>query len=39
LEFFIAMRMKSADWDAVLDLNLSGAFRCIQAVLPVVSSG
>jgi 3-oxoacyl-[acyl-carrier protein] reductase len=30
----LAVRMKSADWDAVLDLNLSGAFRCIQAVLP-----
>ena len=30
----LAVRMKSGDWDAVLDLNLSGAFRCIQAVLP-----
>ena len=30
----LAVRMKSGDWDAVLDLNLSGAFRCTQAVLP-----
>jgi 3-oxoacyl-[acyl-carrier protein] reductase len=30
----IAMRMKAADWDAVLDANLTGAFRCIQQVLP-----
>src|SRR5205823_4193683 len=30
----LAMRMKPADWNAVLDLNLSGAFRCIQQVLP-----
>jgi 3-oxoacyl-[acyl-carrier protein] reductase len=30
----LAMRMKPADWDLVLNLNLSGAFRCTQAVLP-----
>jgi 3-oxoacyl-[acyl-carrier protein] reductase len=30
----LAVRMKPADWDLVLNLNLSGAFRCIQAVLP-----
>jgi len=30
----IAVRMKPAEWDLVLNLNLSGAFRCIQAVLP-----
>ena len=30
----LAMRMKAADWDLVLNLNLAGAFRCAQAVLP-----
>jgi 3-oxoacyl-[acyl-carrier protein] reductase len=30
----IAMRMKPADWDLVLNINLNGAFRCTQAVLP-----
>lgn len=30
----LAVRMKPADWDLVLNLNLSGAFRCIQHVLP-----
>jgi 3-oxoacyl-[acyl-carrier protein] reductase len=30
----LAMRMKAADWDAVLNVNLNGAFRCIQQVLP-----
>ena len=30
----LAVRMKPADWDLVLNINLSGAFRCIQAVLP-----
>lgn len=30
----LAVRMKPADWDAVLGLNLDGAFRCIQQVLP-----
>jgi 3-oxoacyl-[acyl-carrier protein] reductase len=30
----LSMRMKPADWDLVLNINLSGAFRCIQQVLP-----
>jgi len=30
----LAVRMKPADWDLVLNLNLAGAFRCVQAVLP-----
>ena len=30
----LAVRMKPADWDTVLDLNLAGSFRCIQQVLP-----
>ena len=30
----LAVRMKQADWDLVLRLNLDGAFRCTQAVLP-----
>jgi 3-oxoacyl-[acyl-carrier protein] reductase len=30
----LAMRMKPADWDLVMNINLSGAFRCAQAVLP-----
>ena len=30
----LAMRMKRADWDAVIEANLSGAFFCIQQVLP-----
>jgi len=30
----LAVRMKAADWDGVLDLNLGGSFRCIQQVLP-----
>ena len=29
----LAMRMKRADWDAVLNTNLTGAFLCIQAVI------
>lgn len=29
----LALRMKKADWDAVLDVNLTGAFLCIQQVL------
>src|ERR1039457_4266613 len=31
-----AMRMKPADWALVLKLNLNGAFRCIQQVLPTM---
>src|SRR4051812_33150419 len=30
----LAMRMKAADWDAVIDVNLAGTFRCTQQVLP-----
>jgi 3-oxoacyl-[acyl-carrier protein] reductase len=30
----LAVRMKPADWDLVLNINLNGAFRCTQAVLP-----
>ena len=30
----LAVRMKPADWDRVLQINLYGAFRCVQAVLP-----
>jgi len=30
----LSMRMKRADWDAVLDTNLTGAFLCAQQVLP-----
>ena len=30
----LALRMKRADWDAVLTTNLTGTFLCIQQVLP-----
>jgi 3-oxoacyl-[acyl-carrier protein] reductase len=30
----LALRMKQADWDAVLQTNLTGAFSAIQQVLP-----
>src|SRR5262249_14726839 len=30
----LAVRMKADDWAAVLDINLAGAFRCVQQVLP-----
>jgi 3-oxoacyl-[acyl-carrier protein] reductase len=29
----LLMRMKREDWDAVLNINLTGAFNCSQAVL------
>jgi 3-oxoacyl-[acyl-carrier protein] reductase len=30
----LAIRMKPADWDLVLNINLTGAFRCAQAAMP-----
>ena len=30
----LALRMKRADWDAVLETNLTGAHLCIQQVMP-----
>src|SRR6266404_8277727 len=30
----LAMRMKPDDWNLVLQVNLTGAFHCIQQVLP-----
>ena len=30
----LALRMKRADWDAVIQTNLTGAHLCIQQVLP-----
>lgn len=30
----LAVRMKQADWDLVMRINLDGAFHCIQQVLP-----
>jgi 3-oxoacyl-[acyl-carrier protein] reductase len=30
----LLMRMKRQDWDAVLNTNLTGAFLCIQQVIP-----
>jgi 3-oxoacyl-[acyl-carrier protein] reductase len=32
----LAVRMKASDWDLVLSINLNGAFRCIQQVLPTM---
>jgi 3-oxoacyl-[acyl-carrier protein] reductase len=32
----LAMRMKLADWDLVMRINLDGAFQCCQQVLPVM---
>lgn len=32
----LAMRMKPQDWDIVLQINLTGAFQCIQQVLPIM---
>jgi 3-oxoacyl-[acyl-carrier protein] reductase len=33
----LLLRMKSADWDAVLDTNLKGAFLCTRAVAKIMS--
>jgi 3-oxoacyl-[acyl-carrier protein] reductase len=30
----LSLRMKQSDWDLVLEINLTGAFRCTQQVLP-----
>src|SRR5260370_37285309 len=30
----LSLRMKQADWDLVMNINLNGAFRCAQQVLP-----
>jgi 3-oxoacyl-[acyl-carrier protein] reductase len=30
----LVMRMKRADWDAVLQTNLTSAYLCIQAIIP-----
>lgn len=32
----LAMRMKAADWDLVLKVNLTGAFQVTQAVIPAM---
>jgi 3-oxoacyl-[acyl-carrier protein] reductase len=32
----LAVRMKPADWELVIDTNLQGSFLCIQAVLPTM---
>ena len=32
----LLLRMSEADWDAVLDTNLKGAFRCTKAVLRIL---
>jgi 3-oxoacyl-[acyl-carrier protein] reductase len=32
----LAVRMKPNDWDLVMQINLDGAFRCCQAVLPAM---
>jgi len=33
----LLLRMKNADWDAVLDTNLKGAFLCTRAVAKIMS--
>jgi len=32
----LLMRMKEADWDQVLDINLKGAFNCCKAVVKIM---
>jgi 3-oxoacyl-[acyl-carrier protein] reductase len=34
-----ATRLDRADWDRVLDTNLTGVFECIRAVLPAMAGG
>ncbi len=33
----LLLRMKEEDWDAVMSVNLKGAFYCIKAVLPLMT--
>jgi 3-oxoacyl-[acyl-carrier protein] reductase len=33
----LLIRMKEADWDAVLDINLKGVFHCTKTVLPAMT--
>lgn len=33
----LLLRMKDADWDAVLSVNLKGVFHCMKSVLPSMS--
>jgi len=33
----LLIRMKEADWDSVLDINLKGVFHCTKAVLPTMT--
>ena len=33
----LLLRMKDADWDAVLDTNLKGAFLCVRAAAKIMS--
>lgn len=33
----LLLRMKEADWDAVMSVNLKGVYHCMKAVLPTMS--
>jgi len=33
----LLLRMKEEDWDAVISVNLKGAYHCIKAVLPLMT--
>jgi 3-oxoacyl-[acyl-carrier protein] reductase len=35
----LIQKLAAADWDAVLDTNLAGAWRCARAVLPGMQAG
>jgi 3-oxoacyl-[acyl-carrier protein] reductase len=35
----LLLRMKDADWDAVMDVNLKGAFNCTREAAKVMSKG